>query len=142
VRQPDPLPNSFLPANANVIASLDEVNLGNSNVESMTALSAAPGQRLRLRGWAIDRVGPRLAGGIDVLIDGNCILSTQTTKSRPDIAAIFGSGVADCEFDAAFLVPALRSGSHALTIRALSARRDAFSEIARIDLRIRPEPGA
>jgi hypothetical protein len=138
VRQPRPLRSSILPQTGAIAGELDEVSCEGIPLQRRGEFSAAIGQTLRLIGWAVDTIGPRLTGGIEIQIDGVAIVETQTSLARGDVAAQHGSrGVSDCGFDCGFRVPNLRLGMHALVVCALSARRDATTELARLKLTVR-----
>ncbi len=136
LKQPEPLPTVLLPLSATVAGAIDEVRVGNTPVHSNAGIHATAGQRVRLRGWALDQIGPRLSGGIEVIMGATVVLSGQTSHPRPDIAAQFGTAVSDCEFDVAFIVPPLKPGAHRLTVRGLTARRDATAAIGDLTVHI------
>ena len=140
-RQPNPLPASILPVTAKVQGALDALDVAGAAVEPVGDVTVTPGQALRLRGWAVDTLGPRLSGGIDVLIDDNLVGEMQTLCDRSDIAAKFAhSGLLESGFDLTLTVPGLELGPHELTVRVFSARRDAILILARRTLRV-PRPG-
>ena len=115
--KPRPLRSSILPQTGAIAGELDEVSCEGIPLQRRGEFSAAIGQTLRLIGWAVDTIGPRLTGGIEIQIDGVAIVETQTSLARGDVAAQHGSrGVSDCGFDCRFRVPNLRLGMHALVV--------------------------
>jgi hypothetical protein len=128
---------SVLPPTASTRGVIDMLAVDAFESRSDARVTACAGQRLRVRGWAIDEVGPRLSGGVELLVDGEAIAQTQTRLARPDVAALFESGMlVDSGFEMGIDLPPLPIGTRQLALRVYSARRDAAAIVARRTLRV------
>jgi hypothetical protein len=139
VRRPEPLSAGLLPPTAPLIGALDAVFCDGVSAPAAGDIPVDVGMAIRLCGWVVDPVGPRLTGGIEVLVDGRVAAETHTRLVRTDVAASLGTnGVAECGFDVLLTVPQLAAGPHVLAVRALSSRRDATGILAQRRLNVPP----
>ncbi len=134
-RQFQTLGSSALPESDDIRSSIDEFTIGGRKVESDGQLAITAGTPISLRGWAVDSVGPRLTGGIELLLDDAVVVQTQTNLPRPDVAESFGDlGVTESEFALQWAMPPLAVGTYRLSLRAFSARRDATALLTEREL--------
>lgn len=139
-RQPEPISSHALPTDASIEGVLDELRVGEREVEKGGNLELRGDDVLLIRGWAVDTVGPRLAGAVEIEISGTCVAQARRGQRRLDIANHLGnSAVSDCEFIAEVLVRGLEPRTHTMEIWALSARRDARALIASQNLVVHRE---
>jgi hypothetical protein len=131
-RQAQPLPASVLPDASSVRGAVDALEVAGAAVRAADRILAVPGQALVVRGWAIDANGPRLCGGVDVLIDGKLAGEAQTLLVRNDIAAKFAHPrLAESGFEVSAVVPDLEAREVELAVWVYSARRDAATVLLR-----------
>jgi len=122
-----------LPEGADIRGALEELSLAGTALDRDRPLELRDGAELVLNGWAIDAVGPRLCGGIEILIDDVSVVLTQTDLPRPEIArANAHSGVRDCGFAVRWRIAGLTPGPHTLAVRVLSANRETRATLARL----------
>jgi len=134
-RQFQTLGSSALPESDDIRSSIDEFTIGGRKVESDGQLAITAGTPISLRGWAVDSVGPRLTGGIELLLDDAVVVQTQTNLPRPDVAESFGDlGVTESEFALRWAMPPVAVGTYRLSLRAFSARRDATALLTEREL--------
>ena len=139
VRQAEPLASSTLPESDAIAGTIDAIALDDGTIDSTSEIHAVEHQVLHLRGWAVDTVGPLLAGGIELTLDDVAVVQTQTSLARHDIATKY-RGLADAGFEIAWTIAALAPGAHRLDVRALSARRDAVATLATYRFSVEPAP--
>jgi len=139
VRQARPLASSTLPRSDAVAGTIDAIALDDRTLDSIHEINAFEHQVLRVRGWAVDTVGPLLTGGIELTLDDVAVVQTQTSLTRQDIATKY-HGLTDTGFEIAWTIAALAPGAHLLGVRALSARRDAVATLATYRFFVEPAP--
>jgi len=139
VRQARPLASWTLPESDAVAGTVDAIALDDRTLDSLNEINAVEGQVLRVRGWAVDTMGPLLTGGIELTLDDVAVVQTQTSLTRQDIATKY-HGLTDAGFEIAWTIAALAPGAHLLGVRALSARRDAVATLAMCRFFVEPAP--
>ncbi len=84
------------------------------------------GENVMVRGWAIDAPAATLAGGVEIVIDGQAY-ELPYFLTRADVAAARRSEVyTDCGFLAILSPKLLPEGSHNVTLRIVSADRKTY----------------
>ena len=129
VRQARPLASSTLPESDTIVGAVDAIALDDRTLDSISEIHAFEHQVLRVRGWAVDTVGPLLTGGIELTLDDVAVVQTQTSLARQDIATKYHAPT-DAGFEIAWTIAALAPGAHLLGLRALCARRDCVATLA------------
>lgn len=126
LRRPDPLPLSALSRTGRIRGSIDEITRNGVSISAADDIAIVAGNVLKLRGWAVDDVGPRLCGGVFADVDGRTCEASRG-EPRPDIEALVDApGIAECEFEVTIDTTALSPGRHRISMFALTARRDAL----------------
>lgn len=126
LRRPDTLPLSALPRSGRIRGHLDEITVNGAPVSAADDIAVAHGSVMKLRGWAVDEMGPRLSGGVFADIEGDTFEALRG-RIRPDVAALLDApDVAACEFEATIDTTSLSPGRHRISMFALTARRDAM----------------
>lgn len=134
-----PLPTEFIAQSARVAANVDDVLVGGESVKGQDRVVAARGKPIWIHGWALDELGPRLTGGIEVLIDGRMIVRPSMTPPRPDVAELYGNALlAEAGFAVSVDTSGLRLGSHEIVLRAFSARGDQLKAFHNLKVLIEP----
>ena len=87
------------------------------------------GAELTLLGWAVDRTAQRVAGGVQVVVDGSRIFSATYGAQRSDVASYFNlPAYGPSGFSASVPTKVLRAGSHRFALRVLSPDRTCYRE--------------
>jgi hypothetical protein len=88
--------------------------------ESHAELEVARGDRIFVRGWAIDAVQAQPARAVFVCVDDRHVTAAVCGADRPDVAdALAAPQLAPCGFSAILATGMLEPGSHELTLRVI-----------------------
>lgn len=128
-RQRLQLSSTHLPRNASIEGVIDDFSLDDAPFDTKK-MTLQEGAQIALRGWAVDRAGPRLIGGLELLVDDVRVMEAPTDIPRDDVVRNLAStGVRDSGFALRWVVPNMSIGEHRIELRALSARRDSSASL-------------
>jgi hypothetical protein len=134
--------NDTLPDSPDILGSLDEIAVDGRTLADRTAVVAHENAIVDIRGWCIDRAGPRLSSSVDVVV-GEVVFDEWAREVRSDVVdALRDRSVRECGFRARVAVGRLAPGRHEVRIRATTARRDGIGNIGDafvLDVRGGPE---
>ena len=127
LRRTDPLPFSSLSRSGRIRGRIDSIAVDDRSVSATHDIAVAHRSILKLRGWAVDEIGPRLSGGVFADMEGGATYEASCGGIRLDVAEeLDAPGIAACEFEATIDVTSLSPGRHRISMFALTARRDAL----------------
>jgi hypothetical protein len=87
------------------------------------------GAQLTLLGWAVDQTTQRVAGGVEVVVDGSRIFSATYGAQRSDVASYFKLPAYEPSgFSASVPAKILGVGSHRFALRVLSPDRNCYRQ--------------